>query len=317
MLNRRHLRIKVLQVLYAFFQTEDEDILKSEKQLLNSIDRMYDLYLWFLLTFEEVHNFANQRIEDRLKKVRPTKEDLAPNRKFVNNAIIKHLMTNDNLKRKAEERKVNWVGVVENDLMRKLFLHIMDSAVYLEYMESEESSFDKDKEFLVDLFKKEIANFELIHDYFENKSIFWLDDIDLMCAMVLKTIKNTKEEDSAGKSILELHKDAEDELGFVKTILRKTAELDEENTELIDSLTQNWELDRIAKMDVILLKMALTELKVQPSIPKKVTLNEYIEISKFYSTPKSQVFINGILDKAIPLLEQKGQLKKTGRGLIN
>ncbi len=317
MLNRRHLRIKVLQVLYAFFQTEDGDILKSEKELLTSIDRMYDLYLWFLLTFEEVHRFSSQRIEDRLKKVRPTKDDLSPNRKFVNNEIIQLLLQSDDLRRKSEENKVNWTGAVENDLMRKLFLQIMDSDLYKNYMEEEGQSFERDKEFIVDLFKKEIANFELIHDYFENKSIFWLDDIDLMCSMVLKTIKQFKADDEAGKSILGLYKDKEDELGFVKTIVRKSAQLDEENTALIDELTKNWEIDRIAKMDVILLKMALTELKVQPSIPKKVTLNEYIEISKFYSTPKSQVFINGILDKAIPLLEERGELKKTGRGLIN
>lgn len=317
MLNRRHLRIKVLQVLYAFFQTEGEDILKTEKQLLTSIDRMYDLYLWFLLTFEEVHDFSEQRIQDRLKKVRPTKEDLEPNRKFVDNAIFKHLISNKDLRRKSEQRKVNWVGAIENDLMRKLFLHIVDSEVYQEYMASETRSFEEDKQFAVDLFKKEIANFELLHDYFENKSIFWIDDIDLMCSMVLKTVKLIHENSSANDPILDLHKDVDDELGFVKVMVRKVAQLDSENTQLIDELTKNWEFDRIAKMDVILLKMALTELRVQPSIPKKVTLNEYIEISKFYSTPKSQVFINGILDKAIPLLEKRGELKKTGRGLID
>jgi N utilization substance protein B len=145
-----------------------------------------------------------------------------------------------------------------------------------------------------------------------------LDDIDLMCAMVLKTIKQIKKEgDLESKPVLDLHKDKADELGFVKSLLRNTIEMDQVNTEMIDQLTKNWELERIARMDVILLKMALTELKVQPSIPKKVTLNEYIEISKFYSTPKSQVFINGILDKAIPLLEERGELKKTGRGLMD
>ena len=317
MLNRRHLRIKVLQVLYAFFQTEDEDILKSEKQLLSSIDHMYDLYLWFLLSFEEIHQFSEQRIEDRLKKVLPTEDDLAPNRKFINNAIFNQLILNKDLKKRAEERKVNWVGAVENDLMKKLFLHIVDSELYTSYLESEETSFDLDRQFAIELFKKEIANFELIHDYFENKSIFWLDDIDLMCSMVVKTIKQMEEGDSDFKPMLDLHKDEEDELNFVKKLIRETAKMDDANTKIIDELTQNWELDRIAKMDIILLKMALTELKVHPSIPKKVTLNEYIEISKFYSTPKSQVFINGILDKAIPLIEERGELKKSGRGLIN
>lgn len=317
MLNRRHLRIKVLQVLYAFFQTEDEDILKSEKLLLSSIDRMYDLYLYYLLTLEDVHQFSAQRIEDRLKKVRPSEEDLAPNRKFVNNPVINHLISNKDLRRKAEERKVNWVGVVENDIMKKLFLHIVESEVYLSYMAAEENSFELDRQFVADLFKKEIANFELIHDYFENKNIFWIDDIDLMCSMVLKTIKTVESSDDDKKPILALHKDEEDELTFVKTLIRKTFQMDEVNTQIIDELTKNWEIDRIAKMDIILLKMAITELKVLSSIPKKVTLNEYIEISKFYSTPKSQVFINGILDKAISLLEERGELKKTGRGLMN
>lgn len=317
MLNRRHLRIKVLQVLYAYFQTEDEDILKSEKQLIKSIERMYDLYLSFLLTFEEIHRFSAQRIEDRQKKVRPTADDLNPNMKFVNNPVLNLLIENTDLKRQSEVNKVNWTGAVENDLMRKLFLQIVDSEIYTAYMNEPEQSFEDDKQFLVELFKKEIANFNLIHDYFENKSIFWIDDIDLMCSMVLKTIKLFEPEDDENKPLLSLYKDKDDELDFVKTILRKTAQMDEENTKLIDELTKNWEIDRIAKMDVILLKMALTELKVQPSIPKKVTLNEYIEISKYYSTPKSQVFINGILDKAIPLLEERGELKKSGRGLMN
>lgn len=317
MLNRRHLRIKVLQMLYAFFQTEDEDILKTEKQLLQSIERMYELYLWFLLTFEEVERFSSQRIEDRLKKVRPTADDLSPNRKFVDNSIIQHLKENKDLRRVSEEKSVNWLGAVENDLMRKLFLHVIETDLFHDYMNSDDNSFEAQKQFALDLFKKEIANFELIHDYFENKSIFWLDDIDLMCAMVVKTIKLIKEDSTEDSPILELYKDKDDELTFVKELLRNTARMDDENTAVIDELTKNWELDRIAKMDIILLKMALTELKVLTSIPKKVTLNEYIEISKFYSTPKSQVFINGILDKAIPLLEERGELKKTGRGLIN
>lgn len=318
MLNRRHLRIKVLQVLYAFYQNNEEDILKAEKELLRSVDRMYDLYIWYLLTFEELHSFAMKRIEDRRKKVRPTEEDLNPNLKFVENKILQHFIGNVDLKRKSEERKVNWTGAIENDLMRKLFLQVVDSDVYNTYMQSNTSSLEEDRQFMVDLFKQEIANFHLIHDYFENLSIYWLDDIDLMCSMVLKSIKQLKsEKDLESSKVMDLHKDKADELDFVKSLLHNTLEMDEVNTSLIDELTKNWELERIAKMDVILLKMALTELKVQPSIPKKVTLNEYIEISKFYSTPKSQVFINGILDKAIPLLEERGELKKSGRGLMN
>ena len=317
MLNRRHLRIKVLQILYAYFQTGDRDAHKSEKELMRSVQKMYDLYLYFLLVFEELQVFAERRIEERQNKVRATKDDLAPNRKFADNRIFQHFRLNADLKKQSETHKINWVGAVENDLMKKLFLHIVETELYNDYMNNGLSSFEDDRAFALALFKSEIANFELLHDYFENKSIYWLDDIDLVCAMVLKTIKQVPEDTSVQQPILTLYKDEEDEREFTEVLFRKTIQDDTKNDAMINSLTQNWELDRIAKMDIILIKMALTELTSMSSVPKKVTLNEYIEISKFYSTPKSQVFINGILDKAVELLDQEGKLKKTGRGLIN
>lgn len=179
------------------------------------------------------------------------------------------------------------------------------------------NSFEDDKQFALNLFKTEIANFELLHDFFENKSIYWMDDIDLVCSMVLKTIKQIPESGETEIPVLTLFKDEEDERRFTEVLFRQTISDDQKNDELIQKLTENWELERIAKMDIILIKMALTELTALTSVPKKVTLNEYIEISKFYSTPKSQVFINGILDKAVELLDKDGKLKKTGRGLIN
>ncbi|MEO9531682.1 MAG: transcription antitermination factor NusB [Crocinitomicaceae bacterium] len=317
MLNRRHLRIKVLQILYAFFQTEEQDAYKAEKELFRSVDKMYELYIYFLLSFEEQLTFAEQRIEDRLKKIQPSASDLAPNRKFVDNPILTTLRDNIALRKASEELKVNWGGAVKNDLMRKLFIHISETEAFQEYLEQEAGDFKSDKKFILSIFKTEIANFGLLHDFFENESIYWLDDIDLICSMVLKTIKSIEPEDEPSKPILPLYKDFDDEKDFITKLIRNTIANDAENSKLIDELTQNWELDRIAKMDIILLKMALTELTDLPSIPKKVTLNEYIEISKFYSTPKSQVFINGILDKAVILLDKEGKLKKTGRGLIN
>lgn len=316
MLNRRHLRIKVLQILYAFYQSEDKDALQVEKELNRSIDKMYELYIYFLLTFEELLQFAEQQIEDKQKKIQPSEEDLSPNRKFVDNPIFKYFQSNADLKRASENLKVNWGGAVKNDLMRKMWVQIKDSDLYNDYLSTRETSFEEDRKFAVNVFKSEIANFELLHDYFENESIYWMDDIDLICSMVIKTIKNIKESGEE-ESILPLYKDEDDEKEFIKVLLRKTLEKDKENTKRIDDLTQNWDLDRIAKMDIILLKMALTELLELPSIPKKVTLNEYIEISKYYSTPKSQVFINGVLDKAVDQLDKEGKLIKTGRGLIN
>jgi N utilization substance protein B len=317
MLNRRHLRIKVLQILYAYFQTEDRDGYRFEKELMRSIEKMYDMYLYYLLVFEEQTVFADRRIDERLNKVRPTQDDLNPNRKFANNQIFKHFTLNTDLKRQSEAHKINWVGAVENDLMKKLFLNLTETEIYQEYMNNGVHTFEDDKQFALNIFKTEIANFELLHDFFENQSIYWIDDIDLVCSMVLKTIKLIPENGSINAPILTLYKDEEDERAFTETLFRKTIQDDAKNDVLIQELTENWELDRIAKMDIILLKMALTEFTAMTSVPKKVTLNEYIEISKFYSTPKSQQFINGILDKAVALLDKDGQVKKTGRGLIN
>lgn len=317
MLNRRHLRIKVLQILYAYFQTEDKDAHRSEKELMRAIEKMYDMYLYYLLIFEEQLVFAEKRIDERKQKVRPTKEDLNPNTKFVDNVVVKNLMLGTDLKKQSELHKINWIGAVENDLMKKLFLHLTESENYLEYMNDSTRSFENDKQFILQIFKNEIANFELIHDYFENKSIYWIDDIDLVCSMVLKTIKLIPEKVDKIIPILPLYKDEDDEVGFVETLFRKTIKDDERNDKLINELTENWEIDRIAKMDIILIKMAITEFTSLSGVPKKVTLNEYIEISKFYSTPKSQQFINGILDKAVEILDKEGQVKKTGRGLIN
>lgn len=317
MLNRRHLRIKVLQILYAFFQSDTKDSAHLEKELFRSIDKIYELYIYFLLTFEEMACFAEQRIEDGQRKIQPSEADLAPNLKFVENPIILYFKNNQALRRTSERMKINWGGAVKNDLMKKLFIHLKDSATYRDYMQSETNSFEDEKKFMIALFKTEIANFELIHDFLEDESIYWLDDIDLVCSMVLKTLKSIDAHGTSSEGLLPLFKDEEDEKEFVKALVRKTLENDVDNTAIIDKLTQNWELDRIAKMDIILLKMALTELTDLPSIPKKVTLNEYIEISKYYSTPKSQMFINGILDKAVDILDKQGKMHKTGRGLIN
>lgn len=315
MLNRRHLRIKVLQSLYAFFQSEEENFGKVEKELLTSIDRIYDLYLYLMLSFSELKVIAEHRLEENKKKIMPTDEDLNPNRKFIDNKIIAILESMKDLRKFSELKKVNWVGDEHHEMFRKMFMHIRESEVFDGHMNNGIEGFEEDKNFAIELFKTEIANFPLLYNFFEEKDIHWLDDIDLACSMVIKTIKGFEE--GVENHVMSLFKDEEDELEFVKTLLRKTVSLDKENEAMIDDLTQNWELDRIAKMDVILMKMAITEFQVFSSIPTKVTLNEYIEISKFYSTPKSNGFINGILDKVIARLTVEGKIKKVGRGLIN
>ena len=314
MLNRRHLRIKVLQALYAYYQSNEDSFRRTENDMLQAIERIYDLYLYLILSFGELNSIAAHRIEENKKKIRPSEDELNPNMKFVNNEIVRLLMENKELRSISEERKVNWVGDNHQEMFKKMYLHIRESETFFEFMNNDLIGFEDDKQFAINLFKTEIANYPLLYDFFEEKSIQWMDDIDLACTMVIKTIKGFSEE---GGEILPLYKDKEDELDFVRDLLRKTISFDKENEQLIDELTKNWELDRIAKMDVVLMKMAITEFQIFSNIPTKVTLNEYIEISKFYSTPKSHTFINGVLDKAIIELTQAKKIQKVGRGLIN
>ncbi|MCO5260221.1 MAG: transcription antitermination protein NusB [Crocinitomicaceae bacterium] len=315
MLNRRHLRIKILQSLYAYFQSEDDNYPQAEKNLFGAIDKIYHLYIYLLLAIPEVKCFAERKIEENKKKIRPTEDDLNPNLKFVNNAIIQQIETDQKLIKTSETEKINWIGDEKQEMFRKMFLTIRESETYFEHINNGNTDFEADKQFLIDLFKEEIANSPLLYNFFEEESINWLDDIDFACSMVLKTIKSVEE--NKPLQILDLYKDEEDEKEFTKELFKNTILLDKETEALIDDLTKNWELDRIAKMDIILMKMAITEFQIFNTIPTKVTLNEYIEISKFYSTPKSNSFINGILDRAIVRLNAEGKIKKIGRGLLN
>lgn len=314
MLNRRHLRIKVLQMLYSYFNDEDStDISLAEKNLLNSIERIYDLYIYLLLSFPVVREVALNKQDERKKKLRPTKEDLYPNLKFVDNKIISLITKSVDLNQLSENRKINWDNDEKREIYRKIFIEIEKSEVYFEHMNNDEKGFEADRNFLIQLFKAEIANSPLIYDFFEDEDIHWMDDIDLACSMVIKTIKNTKEDTF---DIMPLYKANDDEKAFICTLLKETIKKDAENELMIENLVENWEFERIAKMDVLLLKMAITELQCFETIPTKVSINEYIEISKYYSTPKSNVFINGILDKSVNLLSKENKINKSGRGLI-
>ena len=315
MLNRRHLRIKVLQILYAFFQSKEIDVVKAQNELLLSVERMYDLYLYLLLTIPELKRAAETNNENRKNKLRPNESDLLPNLKWVENSLVLKIEESKELNKVSSARKVNWLGAENQEIFRKMFLQVKDSETYFEFMENGLKDFEEDKKFALALFKNEIINSEFLHNYIEDKSIYWLDDIDLCCSMALKTLKTAAPDKEI--SILSLYKEDDDEKEFILNLCRNTIEMDVENEKLIETLAVNWEVDRIAKMDVLLLKMALVELQTCSNIPTKVTINEYIEISKFYSTPKSNLFINGILDKAISQLTKEKKIKKIGRGLVS
>ncbi len=314
MLTRRHLRIKVLQALYSYFQTPEADVLQQEKELMRSIDKIYELYLFYMLIFEEYKTFVEKEIDQSKYKISGGNPENDPRQKVVKNRLLELIESSTELRKVSESKKVSWIGDDKQDLLKKVFKKAKSSENYQEYIESTDSSWEDDRKFLIEFFKKDIANSELLYFYLEEESIMWQDDIDHVCSMVLKSLK--KGEPGKEFHILPLYKDEDDEKGFLLDLYQKTLKHDEENSELIDQLTKNWEMDRIALMDVILMKMAVTEIMHFKTVPTKVTLNEYIEISKFYSTPKSNGFINGVLDKAIEVLKEDGRLVKTGRGLM-
>jgi N utilization substance protein B len=313
-LNRRHLRTKVLQALYAFQQTEDADVQRGFKELTLSINKVYDLYLTYLTLLAELSALAHHRLEEGKNKKLPSAEDLNPNSRFAENAILHLLSVNTMLRKESETRKINWIG--EQEIVRNIYAEIRKSEAYDTYMNKPECSFDDQKAFAEHIFREFVANSEDLQGWLEEKSIYWTDDIDLVCNMVVKTLQTFDADSNEATPIFGLYKDPEDDQEFVKRLYMRTIDTASETEKIIDSKTDNWELDRIALMDRILMRMAITEAREFPSIPVKVSLNEYIEISKYYSTPKSNSFINGILDRAFTELRQKGAIKKTGRGLI-
>jgi len=315
MLNRRYLRVKVMQALYAYFKDPKLDLPLAEKNMLKSINGIYDLYILMLSLLLEVRDAAEAAMDLAKEKRLPTAEDLNPNRRFVDHRLLMALENNGFLKKQIDNTKATWGN--EAELVRKTLRLVKETPEFEEFMAQEENSFEADKKFLTAVYKKYIGNFELIHHLLEETNIHWYDDIVLVNISVVKTLNNMRPNATESeRMLLSLYKDKEDDLQFVKGLFRKTVVDNGKYEEMIGEKTKNWEVDRIATMDVLLMKMALCELEHFSSIPVKVTLNEYIELSKNYSTPKSKVFINGVLDKIVSELKASKQLKKTGRGLI-
>lgn len=313
MLNRRHIRIKVLQAFYAFFQSNNKDVLKGEKELFHSIEKIYDLYVFILMLFPSLKRQALIQIEEA-KRSEYLRQDIHILKTgFIDNQLVNLIEQNKVLQKISKDRKINWEGDVENDLTKKIFKEVYQTDNYKNLLQSESTSFNDDKNALVQLYKKEICNLEKLHHFFDEKSIYWQDDLDHVSSMILKTLKSITEDQEL--EILPLWK--EDEYEFTQNLFRKAVLQKEENDALLQTYSKNWEKERLATMDSLLMNLAMTEALEFSSIPIKVTLNEYIEISKFYSTPKSNSFINGILDRIFEDYKKDGKLVKRGRGLIN
>lgn len=310
MLNRRHLRVKVLQSLYAFIQSGSNDLLAGEKELLFGIEKIYDLYLHQLLLLIQVGRQAEKIQEDNRTKMVPSSEDLNPNTRFVDNACLKQLAESWDLEKKIKDRKVSWAE--SPDIARKIFLQFRESKPYQQYMLLEQTDFEQDKEIVLKLFKNFVCEFELVHNFYEDKSIYWIDDWELVNKMLIKSLKGMGYETAF--SPMSLYKDPEDK-EFARNLFKKTVLNDKDFSPMISEKTQNWDIERIALMDVLIMKMALCEIIKFPEVPVKVSLNEYIELSKMYSTPKSKIFVNGVLDKLVEELVQTKKINKSVKGL--
>lgn len=313
MVSRRHLRIKVMQTLFAYFNSGFDSVRSGEKELTTNVEHFYNLFLYQISLLPDILQAARNYIEDCKNKRLPGYEDLNPNTRFVDNPILNAISENQLLKKQCELRKISWVG--EFDIPRRIFTNFRNSKDYETYLAAPENTFEKDRSVIVKLIRNQILDFVPLTTFYEERSIFWIDDLDMANVILIKTIKSFEEGkiDEALNS-LEFYLNDDDRL-FAKELFAKTIVNSDKFEKLISENTLNWELERIAFLDIILMKMALVELTSFPSIPVKVTLNEYIELAKEYSTPKSSLFINGVLDKLIIQLKDSKEIRKTGRGL--
>ena len=314
MLTRRHIRVKVMQSLYAFNQSENDNLASEEKFLLKSMEEMYDLFVLQLSLLTEIKAHAETFLERSQQKHLATQEDKDPNRKFVQNAVFEILEQNTQLEQIIDDRKLNhWK--FDDEYVAILWKDIKESDAFADYMETRDNSFKEDKDFILAIFKKVIAPNDKIYDYFEDKKLTWLDDLPLINTAVVKMLQKLKQTATPEDKLPKLFKSSEDK-DFAVNLFRKTYLKDAKLSEEMQGKTPNWDKDRIAEIDTILIKMAICEFLEFPSIPVKVSINEYLEISKEYSTPKSSIFINGILDKLSKEYKTDGKLNKMGRGLM-
>ncbi len=286
---------------------------KYEKELFFSIQKTYDLYHYLLLLIIDIADYANSRIEIARQKKIPTREDLNPNTKFVDNLIIQQLRANKQLNQYLNTTRLSWVNSPE--LIKKLHNRIRMAPFFKEYMEEGSRNYEQDKKLIMEVYTSEIINAESLYQTLEEQSIYWNDEVEFVISMIAKTLKGFHEQDGENASLMNLFKN-DDDKEYARDLFRKVIVHKVEFGKLVESFTENWDVERIAFMDLLILEMAITEAVVFPSIPTRVTINEYLEIAKFYSTEKSSVFINGLLDKIFKHLKEEQKIVKVGRGLI-
>ncbi len=317
MLYRRHLRIKAFQALYAWYSGNSNDLLKSEKELLLSVNKLYELFISQLSFLVEVKRFAEMRMEENKNKFYPTEDDLHPNLKFIENFVLQRLEDNADFQKKELRYKINWGD--QQEMIRKFYRLLLNTPFYKEYMNSKSRSLDEDEKFLIKMVDRLMPDFELLHSFYEEQSVYYTDGYDLVIVLLVKFLDALPEDFGLSTPLPDIYKPAknkrdEDE-AFLKQLFHYTITTSEETTAILREKTNNWDYERVPLSDIILLKMAIVEFTQMETIPVKVTLNEYIELSKFFSTPKSKTFVNGVLDKLIHEFKEQGKITKSGRGL--
>ena len=312
MISRRMLRIKVIKALYAHLKSDADSLMASEKTLVASIDKTYDLYFLMLSLIAELAHYAEQRQELARKKQLPTYEDLNPNRKFVENAVVRLIAQSDAVNDHLAARKLSWAKYPE--LIKTLYSQLEQSDYYKSYMARAERSWKEDLALVTDFYTRELEECEMLEDVLDEISILWNDDLGFALIMVTRTLSNMRASHTDVKVLPKFK--SEEDLDFAMQLFEKAAIGYDSNLLQIERFTRNWDVERIAFMDNLIMATAVAELTTFPSIPVKVTLDEYIEIAKFYSTAGSSTFINGVLDKAVAALTEEGKINKSGRGLI-
>ncbi len=312
MLNRRFLRIKIMQALYGYFRDEKADLKTADKNLFTSIDKTYELFLHLLSFLSNLHFSARISMEEGRAKHLPTKEELSPNAKFINNALLLAISENKAINNEFTKKAVSWQN--DMDLVRKLFAELKTTEFYKEYMQSGPNTFAEDKKLLKEILGELLYEHELFNFWFEERNIHWSDDLHFAFVFLNKWLDGLHDE----KNIVlpSLYRDPEEDKKFVADLFRKTIMHTAEFDELIDKHTKNWDLERIAQIDILLMKMTLAEILYISNVPIKVSMNEYIDLAKEYSSPQSGRFINGVLDKMVAELKEAGKIEKTGRGLL-
>jgi transcription antitermination protein NusB len=303
-----------MQTLYAYYKHSGESSLKkSEQELQFSINKSYDLYHYLLILIIDLANYAESRIDLARQKKIATHADLHPNTKFIENEIIRQIRCSNQLLKYLTTNKLSWANYPE--MIKGLYGAMIENEEYNHYMNSGERSYEEDKDFICSVYKEVISQYEPLYQNLEEQSIYWNDEPEFILGIIIKTVKKFKKSDADDVPLMPLYK-SDDDKEYPKRLLRKVILNYDQYLDRIERFSKNWDIDRIAFTDILLMEMAIAEVIEFDSIPVKVTLNEYLELAKYYSTTKSSVFLNGILDKIFSDLKVQKLFTKTGRGLI-